>query len=124
MSGRVAAKPLRWGLAAFAVHTLFVMFVLAVDARPWAWTLHRLHEGIVDWHASELWWRWVNTDPSPLQPVVAYLATLVGSKASLRLLWPLWYLIVGGIPYLALGLVMGRLVQLVAQARHARLSRA
>ncbi len=121
--GLLAAQPACWGPVAFVVHTVFIAVVRAADVLHWTPVLPRLHENFVDRHAYELWWRWVNTDHSPVAAVAELLAKTVGTPASLELLLVAWYVIVGGLLYFVLGAITGKTTRVLAEWHRNRFRR-
>ena len=89
-------------LAAFALHAAFVGAVLLVDNISSTITLRNLHEQIVDRHAYEAWWSLHRRFPHEIGTLMYPAARSIGLENTSSLVWIVWYLIVGALPYVAL----------------------
>ncbi|MGN6187127.1 MAG: hypothetical protein ACTHQM_26110 [Thermoanaerobaculia bacterium] len=100
-------------LAAFTAHSVFVGAVLLVDSISSAITLRNLHEQIVDRHAFNAWWWLQDRFPREIGTVVYPIARLIGLDRTSFLIWLIWYLTVGALPYVLL-------VAIIAASREPR----
>lgn len=106
--GRVVRRSV---LAAFATHSVFVGAVLLVDRIPQTITLRNLHEQIVDRHAYEAWWWLQGRFPREIGTVAYPVARWIGVEHASFLIWVVWYLAVGALPYVLVVAVVAVLRQ-------------
>ena len=86
-------------LATFAAHTAFVGAVLLVDRVSSTLTFRNLHEQIVDRHAYEAWWWLQGRFPHEVSTVAYPVARSIGLEATSFVIWVIWYVTVGALPY-------------------------
>jgi hypothetical protein len=88
-------------------HTLFLVLVF-VGVLTSTVDLRWLQEAVVDRPAFDLWWWLQNRFPHEFGSIVSPVLVTIGLKASSILLWFLWCLVVGGLPFFLMGYALGQ----------------
>lgn len=92
----------RYVLIAFVAHAAFLVAVLIVEHVSSTITLRRMHEQIVDRHAYQAWWWLQGRFPHQIGTLLFPAAQLLGLEHTSMVVWGVWYLVMGPIPYMLL----------------------